>query len=78
MRLLPKPKKHRKPKHITHIGFLPKTRKFNGVIFTKHATVTSSKVEASQKVKALREQGRMARKLKTKEGYAIYSRDKNV
>ena len=67
----------RKPKRTVKIGLFPETKKFGKLTYTKHATITSSKVEAKQKVEALKKEGRMARKVKTKEGWAVYSRRKN-
>ena len=78
MSLFPKPRKYRKPKHTVRVGVLPETKIFGGLRYVKHATTTSSKVEAKHKVEELKKQGRMARKVKTKEGYAIYSRSMNV
>lgn len=72
------PRRRKRPKHITKIGILPETKKFKGIRYTKHATMTSSKVEANQKVKKLREEGKKARKVWTKDGWAIYSRSKDV
>lgn len=78
MRLLPKQKKHSTSKHVTKIGFLPETKKISGVRLVKHATATSSKVEAKQKAQTLRKNGRLARIVKTEYGWVIYSRAKNV
>lgn len=76
MSLLLKSRKHRKPKYVINFSLLPESKVIGGLRYIKHGITYRSKVEANHKVDKLKEQGRIARKVKTKEGYAIYSKGK--
>lgn len=76
MSLLQKQSKCHKPKRIIELGILPKTKKFGGLRYIKYRLITSSKVEANHKVAELKKKNRIAKKVKTDNGWVIYSRNK--